>query len=529
MAAPVKLTQAEALALVAALERRVGYDAIFATLIETIGAGRAAELVESKAGRIGKAETLALIKAILPLVPGADLKAKIKTAIAGLREAIPDKARADAILAYVLERIKGYTASPAASAAYPVVGAGTITGYGPVNNHWKIGDTATVKILDQMQRFNVRAYKVESVGHASEDVLGTASKLEQMKRATLFAVDACAKRGIFYHVTLFNDNAGKSTWKNKGLSLADRIKHAKAFIDWFAKNVPPQGVYVVLVGETRTAAGKELEKYGAKVLKSAGFKIGNNNGSRPQNVASFGGVQTDFAEYHPTKTSDWPASTRTHVTSDTGAILAQLNRDNNVYGLGNPAAIEAWRKSGEAKGFDFVIYYGFDVAEFDPNAIAAMGAKAQTVNTPPAGNVDSSWPAELSSVKWLHANVRDWEATAKLTASIDSRNINFPYDKADVWPVGASGVGKGTVGNVWAIVKVGGVWYAGTWEWLRKGQTSKPVGCLNGAKGDHFKVSPLSKWRPKSGEQFYLMVSGHARTADRNIKERSNPVKVTWP
>ena len=80
-----------------------------------------------------------------------------------------------------------------------------------------------------------------------------------------------------------------------------------------------------------------------------------------------------------------------------------------------------------------------------------------------------------------------------------------------------------------SIVKIDGTWYAGTFEWLRKGQTSKPVGVLDGSKGDHFEVSPLSSWKPKSGEEFYLMVSGHARTASRNVKERSQPVKVRWP
>ena len=143
--------------------------------------------------------------------------------------------------------------------------------------------------------------------------------------------------------------------------------------------------------------------------------------------------------------------------------------------------------------------------------------------------VAGDWPAELADVKWLHANVRDWPQTAKLTANVDAKNINFPYDKAGVWPVATSGTGEGTNANVWAIVQISGKWFAATWEWLRKGQTSKPVGCLDGSKGDHFKVSPLNKWRPKSGERFYLMVSGHARTASRNVKERSNPYKVTWP
>lgn len=38
-----------------------------------------------------------------------------------------------------------------------------------------------------------------------------------------------------------------------------------------------------------------------------------------------------------------------------------------------------------------------------------------------------------------------------------------------------------------------------------------------------------SAWIPRSGERFYVMVSGHARASGRNVLERSDPVKVRWP
>jgi hypothetical protein len=55
------------------------------------------------------------------------------------------------------------------------------------------------------------------------------------------------------------------------------------------------------------------------------------------------------------------------------------------------------------------------------------------------------------------------------------------------------------------------------------------MGVLNGAMGDHIKIPPLSGWHPASGERIGLMVSGLARTQQRNVKERSNVVMVTWP
>ena len=100
---------------------------------------------------------------------------------------------------------------------------------------------------------------------------------------------------------------------------------------------------------------------------------------------------------------------------------------------------------------------------------------------------------------------------------------DLPYSKAKVWP--ASG---GVNANCWVFARWSdGQWYAATFEYLRSGQTAKPMSVLSG--GGHIKVSPLSGWRPKSGERIGLMVSGLARTTMRNVKERSNVVMVTWP
>ena len=147
-----------------------------------------------------------------------------------------------------------------------------------------------------------------------------------------------------------------------------------------------------------------------------------------------------------------------------------------------------------------------------------------------AAPYDRRFPLEIDGpITWLHHDVSDWPVTASMTASISDGSIQFPYSKANVWP--ARPIPKTTGnGNVWAIVKWrDGKWYAATFEWLRFGQTSKPVGVLDGSKGDHFKKPPLSSWRPSKGERFGIMVSGLARSSVRNVEERSNVVMVTWP
>jgi hypothetical protein len=141
---------------------------------------------------------------------------------------------------------------------------------------------------------------------------------------------------------------------------------------------------------------------------------------------------------------------------------------------------------------------------------------------------DGSFPAEITgTIHWLDRNVSSWPQTATLTASVGGGSISMPYDKAKVWPA-VDGVNA----NPWVIVKIGGQWYAGTFEYFKHGQQGKPMCVLAqcGGYGNHFQQAPLNSWRPRSGERIGLMVSGLARGSSlRNVQERSNVAMVTWP
>jgi len=71
-----------------------------------------------------------------------------------------------------------------------------------------------------------------------------------------------------------------------------------------------------------------------------------------------------------------------------------------------------------------------------------------------------------------------------------------------------------------------GDWYAGTFQWLRPGNTSRERRVVN---GDHIKQPPLRNWSPKAGETYYFMVSGIARSGPKGTQERSNIVAMRWP
>ena len=167
-----------------------------------------------------------------------------------------------------------------------------------------------------------------------------------------------------------------------------------------------------------------------------------------------------------------------------------------------------------------------DVPNTNTNVAPTPDPDDPNPNPDPGTNAPSGdWPSEITgTIKWLHTDVSSWPVTASLTASVGGSTINFPYSKAKVWPA-VDGVNA----NSWVFVKLNGQWYAATFEWLRRGQTAKPKGVLDGSMGDHIKVSPLSSWDPHSGERIGIMVSGLARTQLRNVRERSNVYMVTWP
>ena len=142
---------------------------------------------------------------------------------------------------------------------------------------------------------------------------------------------------------------------------------------------------------------------------------------------------------------------------------------------------------------------------------------------PSGGN---SVPANLAGVRWLHADVSGWKETGNLrSVKVSGGMIALNYDKSRSWP-GKNHAGAFVNANPWIFVYRDGAWYAGTWEWLRHGQTSKSVRSVN---GDHIKKSPLNSFSPRSGERYGFMVSGLARDKARNVRERTNVVMVTWP
>lgn len=151
-----------------------------------------------------------------------------------------------------------------------------------------------------------------------------------------------------------------------------------------------------------------------------------------------------------------------------------------------------------------------------------------TTDNPNTGGGSGNDAIDLSSVTWLHDNVSGWAQTSTITsASISGSDICIRHTKAGAWP-SVTVSGTPLEGNPWVFANIGGKWYAGTYGSLRPGQVCK--GITAGNIGPSIKQSPMTSWRPRSGEKVGFMVSTPARFGPHGSRqERSNVVMVTWP
>jgi hypothetical protein len=123
--------------------------------------------------------------------------------------------------------------------------------------------------------------------------------------------------------------------------------------------------------------------------------------------------------------------------------------------------------------------------------------------------------------------VRAMRVTASSSVNVAGGNVIMTNTRSTVWPLfGLADINA----NAWLIVKVEDTWYAGTFEFMRKGQTTKKVVALNGV--GHLRFPPLSRFLPKNGEVYGFMLSGVVRNGIRpgknNIQERTDISFFKW-
>ncbi len=144
----------------------------------------------------------------------------------------------------------------------------------------------------------------------------------------------------------------------------------------------------------------------------------------------------------------------------------------------------------------------------------------------PTFNAQAGFPNDLSDVEFIEAaQVKSWPASASFTSmNVVGDLIIMPYSAANSWPRITIN-GTSVVSNVWGIVNVNGRWKAGTWDWMRPGQTSKPKKAFGGCC--HFKAG-IGNFTPRNGDIFGFFFSGTARSGVVNTAQRTNFVVYEW-
>jgi len=90
--------------------------------------------------------------------------------------------------------------------------------------------------------------------------------------------------------------------------------------------------------------------------------------------------------------------------------------------------------------------------------------------------------------------VRSMEVTATLSANIRGGTVNLISDRRNDWPRAVGQIGTTNLNccnaNAWAFIRVDGVWYGSTWEFIRPGSTTRSLSALVGPR--HLRFPPCN-------------------------------------
>jgi len=142
--------------------------------------------------------------------------------------------------------------------------------------------------------------------------------------------------------------------------------------------------------------------------------------------------------------------------------------------------------------------------------------------------VYAAFPNDFDDVVWVDANPSSFRETSVLTVSVNGGTINLPHSQRNNWPLTTRFPRSENVNaSVWGFVQINGVWHGGTWEFFRRGSTTRSVSAFGGA--GHFR-SPIGTFRPQNGVVYGFMVSGAHRDGFTpiNVRERSNVALWRW-
>jgi hypothetical protein len=136
-------------------------------------------------------------------------------------------------------------------------------------------------------------------------------------------------------------------------------------------------------------------------------------------------------------------------------------------------------------------------------------------------------------VTWVNGNgsVANWAETVKISsANVAGGIVSWTYETPPSgWP-STGRIHGNPDANVGWVAQIDGQWYGAMGEWLKPGGTWQQTIMFESDRGNtRLFGEPLQYYRPSSGQEFYIFVSGLNFGGLSNVQERSNLVKVTIP
>lgn len=169
---------------------------------------------------------------------------------------------------------------------------------------------------------------------------------------------------------------------------------------------------------------------------------------------------------------------------------------------------------GFAPGTGYATAGAPDTGSTGLSSLYGTGTAATGSSTSDLSRLDIEWPRGQ--------DVSGWDETVRIS-NVRVANGKISWDETgdrDSWPIGGYG---NCNANAWIIQEESdGSYKASTWEYVRKGQTTKLTENLEG-------TDVISR-PPQSGDRVGIMLAGITRNSSmRNIEARSNIVWITWP
>ena len=245
----------------------------------------------------------------------------------------------------------------------------TQTWYGRVNR-WTLSKQTLKDELNLMQECGVSGYMIEmaSWGRYSDCEPWSEEWIKQIEESYRYLVKECRRRKLWLFVSGVNDNMGKGKYGDKGPKLEAVYNSALQLIK-IIKKYGHKGVIIQPVAETQTSAGERFEQDCLRELKDFLLVYNGNGGHTSHTPDGY-----HFRATHPSHIVS-SVDNDALVISDHGIIIRELSVDGGLESKGDPKKIQMWVNRLQKQGIAVVGYYAFKYADFDPEAIRALGKK----------------------------------------------------------------------------------------------------------------------------------------------------------